>query len=482
MQYDFGDVSAISNTSYFHRDNYTGYDGTLYDLGYYQNLYRDYMEDLGQPAPLYPFLVATGINPDIPYYLSPAVVTNLQRNFTQEFRLQSSNPDARLNWVAGVFYQRNKQTSVEELVETVDNFFPIVFGMTLEDFFEWPMWGDDSYINETKATESQIAGFADITYSLTDKLKVTAGARYAKTKFSFTNFADGSQNFERTTGEGSSVDKPFTPKLGVSYQADENNMFYATWARGFRVGGANPPVPYDACKPSFDDFGLTGAPHGYNSDKVTSIEIGTKNNLVDRKLQIAASVYDIKWTGIQQNVNLSYCGIQFTDNLGTAKSTGFDLQMQARPARGVSVDLAVGYTDARYTGDVRFGADRIVVSAGDSLGSPPWTVSTGLQYDYRAFFIRGDYQYRSKRSRLIPSMNPRNRGYNPNTINPDELSIVNLRAGALVGPANVSLFVNNLFDQTPLTSRGQSGGSRSELFTLGTIRPRTFGLTVSFRQ
>ena len=38
MQYDFDGVSLISNTSYFHRNDYTGYDGTIYDLSYYQEL------------------------------------------------------------------------------------------------------------------------------------------------------------------------------------------------------------------------------------------------------------------------------------------------------------------------------------------------------------------------------------------------------------------------------------------------------------
>src|SRR3546814_5843233 len=110
------------------------------------------------------------------------------------------------------------------------------------------MYGDDSYIANTQAKESQIAGFADLTYSITEQLKFTAGARYAKTKFSFVNFADGSQNYGRTGGEGSASEKPFTPKLSVSFQADPNNLIYATWAKGFRVGGANPPVPVDACQ------------------------------------------------------------------------------------------------------------------------------------------------------------------------------------------------------------------------------------------
>ncbi len=484
IQYDVGAVRIVSNTSYFHRNNTTGYDGTIYNLSYYQSLYLD---EVGEGAPLYPFLTSTGINQALPRYLSPAVVTNTQRNFTQEVRIQSADPEARLTWVAGVFYQRNRQSSTEELVEpAVEALFPFAFGQTLEEYFEYPMFGQDSYINQTRATETQIAAFADLTYALTDQLKVTAGARYAKAKFAFTNFADGSQNYGRTEGEGNSSEKPFTPKLGLAFQADPNNLFYATWSKGFRVGGANPPVPVDACRVSLNAFGLTGAPSSYSSDTVASWELGTKNRLFDRKLQVAASVYHIEWTGIQQGVNLPSCAIQFTDNLGNARSRGFDIQATLTPVEGLSIDAAVGYTDAEYTSTTQFAANRIIVSKGNSLGSPPWTVALGAQYDFPLFdhsgYVRADYQYTSKRDGLVPSEDPRNRGYDPENVKPDATNMVNLRAGAIIGGnANVSLFVDNLLDASPLRSRGHSD-TETLLFTQSTFRPRTVGVTVTYRR
>src|SRR3546814_13150302 len=114
-------------------------------------------------------------------------------------------------------------TSIEELVEKTDDLFPFAFGQTLEEYFEYPMYGDDSYIANTPAKESQIAGFADLTYSITEQLKVTDGPRYAKTKFSFVTFADGSHNSSRTGGERSTHEKTFTPKLSVSVPAEPNN-------------------------------------------------------------------------------------------------------------------------------------------------------------------------------------------------------------------------------------------------------------------
>jgi outer membrane receptor protein involved in Fe transport len=213
---------------------------------------------------------------------------------------------------------------------------------------------------------------------------------------------------------------------------------------------------------------------------VTSIELGTKNNLFDRKLQIAASVYQIKWKGIQQGVTLPSCAIQFTDNLGNARSRGFDLQVSARPVAGLSLDLAVGYTDAEYTSTTQFAANRIIVSKGNSLGSEPWTVSVGAQYDFSNLYLRGDYLYTSRRTGVVPSEDPRNRGYDPENRPADAIHMVNLRGGAFIGDANVSLFVDNLFDKAPLRSRGHSGDTF--LFTQTTVRPRTIGLTVSFRR
>src|SRR3546814_20595590 len=76
VQYDFGGVNLISNTSYFHRNNTTGYDGTIYDLYYYQSLYADVF---GEEGPLFTFLTPTGINQDLPYYLCRAVATPIVR-------------------------------------------------------------------------------------------------------------------------------------------------------------------------------------------------------------------------------------------------------------------------------------------------------------------------------------------------------------------------------------------------------------------
>ena len=500
--YDFGGVSLISNSSYFTRTNYTGYSGTLYNLSYYQSCYLDgcgFTEDgtgVGgstddNPGPLYPFLTPTGINKDLPYYKAQSKVTNTQRIFTQEVRLQSDNPNARFNWVVGVFYQHTKQRSTEELVDPMGNdFFNDVFGEGIEDFFGWPLYQNgknvDSYINNSVAKDEQIAGFANATFAITSKLKITAGARYAHTKFSVVNFADGSQNGGRTEGAGRSSENPFTPKVGINYQADRNNLFYASWSKGFRAAGANPPVPFDPCADDLAALGLNAAPTAYKSDTVKSIELGSKNRLFGNKLQIDASVYQVHWNNIQQIVNLPTCAIRFIDNLGKARSRGFDLQATLSPLPGVTIDTAIGYTDTHYTDNATLAAGgQIVVNEGDAIEGAPWTIAVGGQYDFpfrgHDFYVRGDVEYKSRLKRPTPERDPLSESYDAALIAPAANTFVSLRAGAVLGEANLSIFVDNLLDSAPQLGYTHQDSS-TLLFENSTFRPRTIGLTLTYRK
>ena len=479
-RYDTGGVSLISNTSYFKRTNYSGYSGTLYDLSYYQSQCEG-------GCTIDPFLTPTGIDPRLPYYLSPSKVTNKQKIFTQEVRLQSNNPGARLNWVVGVFYQHSKQRSTEELIDPLGNaFFNEVFGVSLEDFFGYPLYGQDSYINDSKAVEKQIAGFANVTFAVTDKLKLTAGGRYASTKFSVVNFADGSQNGSRTEGVGSSSDKPFTPKFGINYQADRNNLFYASWSRGFRAAGANPPVPIDPCQDSLDNLGIPSAPITYKSDTVTSYEVGSKNRLFGGALSLDGSVYQVDWKNIQQIVNLPQCAIRFIANLGKARSRGFDLQATLRPSHALTIDGSVGYTHTRYTKNASLSpTGAVVVNNGDAIEGAPWTVALGAQYDFPIgrtdAYIRGDAEYKSRLKTPTTDRDPNSANYDPTLIAPAAYTFVSARAGVILGKANVSLFVDNLFDVAPQLGYTHQD-SDTLLFENATVRPRTIGLTLVYRQ
>ena len=496
VEWDFGPVTFISNTSYLHRKEFVnGYSGSLYNLSYFQQLTGSFVDPMGNdcaqcltgPDPL---LTATGLNlPGFGPYSSTSTVTNEQKNFAQEFRLQSSDPDARLTWVAGVFLGYNTQRSIEEINDPqLPELTQYLWGESMMD-----AWGEellpngDDYINNTKGHDRQIALFADGAFKITDQLKVTAGIRYAWTHFDFVNAADGAQNFGPSGGTGKQDETPVTPKVGVSYQADPDNLFYATVAKGYRIGGANPPFPQAACQADLDALGITSVPASFNSDTVMSYEIGSKNRLMDRRISLATSAYYVKWSNIQQANYLTSCGFQYTANLGTAESKGFDFQGEFQVTEALDLELAVGYTDARYSKTTHSGSDPtspILVNKGDTLGGSPWSVTVGAQYNFPAFshdaFIRADYEFSSHNNWLTAQTDPATANPDLALVNDPATNFFSLRSGITVGHLDVAVFMDNVFNSHPqlgLTHQDQY----TLLFEASTLRPRTIGLSGTYR-
>src|ERR1700734_1288216 len=203
VQADIGPVTLISTTSYFHRDEISGYDGTLYNLGYYQSQIPLYGNAAGLAA--FPLLDGSGVHlpAGLTNYRSPASVTNTQRNITQEFRLQSTDSAARVTWTAGVFYSLDRQFSLEEIHDPMaDALFNQLFGYPIADFFGTPLNPNgtsvlpmgDSYFNRLVSYDRQIAGFGEVNFNVSDTLKLTAGVRVSKDSFTIESLSGGPQN------------------------------------------------------------------------------------------------------------------------------------------------------------------------------------------------------------------------------------------------------------------------------------------------
>ena len=487
IDFDAGPVRFISDTSYYNRkERVNGYSGTLYNLSYFQHFLGSGADPLGNDCvsctELTALLTPTGPNlPGFGSYVSQNLITNSQQNFTQEFRIQSNSPTARLQWTAGFFYSHNTQRSTEEIRDPqLGALSQYLWGeTTLQAWGQDLLANGDDYINDTKAHDRQIALFADATFSITDKLKVTGGLRYAWTHFDFANLNDGPQDLLDNGGvpatvAGSKDEKPFTPKFGVSYQITPDDMVYATASKGYRIGGATPPLPAVACGPGF--------PTSYNSDSVWSYEAGTKDRFFDRKLQVSASAYYIRWNNIQQAFYVPACGIQFTTNAGQAVSQGFDFQGQWQVSHGLSLEAAVGYTHARFTQTALDANGDVLNAKGDSLNVAPWTVTLGAQYSFKIAdqdaFVRADYEYQSRRNTPVPNEDPNTAFYDQGLVPDPATNQVSARAGLTFGKWDVAVFANNLLNAHPqLGLTHQDSGTT--LYEATTLRPRTIGLAAS---
>ncbi len=507
MEYDTHGVKFISNTAYYDRSEVVnGYSGTIYNLSYFQQIISGGYSPPPPPFPpnigldpqgnsctnncqsQYPLLNPNGPNlPGMPNYNSRNYIVNHQSNWTQEFRIQSADPNARFTWLGGVFLARDMQRSTETIWDPeLPQLTELLWNESMMD-----AWGEEllpggiDYLNDTQAKDTQVALFANATFLVTPQLKLIGGLRYAWTHFDYSNLNDGPQDLldeppsldNGGISGGHKDENPLTPMGSISYQITHDDMVYATVAKGYRIGGATPPLPVDACG--------AGYPTSYDSDSLWSYEIGSKDRFFDRRLQISGSAFFIDWSNIQQAFYVPSCGIQFTTNAGQVYSKGFDLQSQFQVTHALDFEFTVGYTDAYFAKTALDANGDTLDKPGDTLDIPPWTVTFAAEYKFRIAdqydgFIRADYSFTSQRTKPIPNEDPRTAFYDSGLRPDPATNLVNLRIGATVQKWDLEMYLDNVFNSHPQLNL-QHQDEFTTLYEAQTFRPLTLGLSATYK-
>jgi iron complex outermembrane recepter protein len=465
--YQFQSAELISETSYFDRDDH---------------FTPDYTAVIPELLSL-PFILGAQVGT-----FTQADFAQHQQTFTEDTRLQSKGQGS-LSWVAGIFYEEAHQQISEWLPTVNPNGLTLAgYGKTVEQLFGVPPLqpGNSLYLGLDGSRDTEYALYGQVDYRPFERLTLTAGVRVAKDEFNANNAQSGpfgSGDVPVVMGES---DKPVTPKVAVSYKPSEATMVYASVAKGFRPGGGNTPVPESVCASQLAEVGLKGPPASYSPDYVWSYEVGAKGALADHRVTFESSAFYINWKDIQSLIPLS-CGFTITVNAAQAVSKGADLQINLLPITGLSLGAAMGYTNAHYSkplvgGYLPSGQPAVVIAQGSRLAGHPVTVSLHGEYDMALSsrtelmgYLHADYDYAS--------------GYkssNPGTTTFDLLSnyvfatcFTNLRVGIRTESIDASLYANNAFNAHDLTSTGHAIGS--ELFEDAYLRPRTIGITVTYR-
>jgi iron complex outermembrane recepter protein len=482
IEWAFRGLRLVSNTSYFNRESTAINDYTSFETALWGQVFTTL------PSPPLPPTVLPYLNG--PYYptgytAATSYQGNLQNNIMQELRLQSDTPDARFNWVVGLYYSHNRQTAIQIVSDPDLNSF--IAGLTggiapvLED-------GKYTFVQDPViARDEQLALYGQVDAKLSDRLIATAGIRVANAKFEATAHYHGFVVGPPVDDSGSQQEHPVTPKLGLSYKFDPDNMVYATATKGYRIGGYNPRVGLPcATNPNFSGYHTL-----YDSDSVWSYEVGAKNDLLDHRVRVNTSLYFIDWSDIQQTVALASCGFAYTSNLGKARSQGIDLQADLSLTHDLVAGIAVGYNDAQYTETVTTSAGTPLVHDGDHIVGWPWTVGVSAQYNFRAWqlhnsYVRLDYQYQAKQSDTVPGSNPQNGGFLPWAVfQLPETTQLSARAGTQFEGWDVSVFCNNLTNNHAILSSAASPNLGIPGVLVGhnqtTFRPRTYGITAAYR-
>jgi iron complex outermembrane receptor protein len=256
-------------------------------------------------------------------------------SYSEEARLTGIAFGSRLEWTAGLYYFHGAGTQkgdVDLLASQIGPFFGV------------------HELLYSPTTDRDESVYLHGLYHVTDALGFELGARYSDDKFEYTyegmNLpqtpanklkAPGSYVFGGpavpVTAKTSRVD----PKVAVQYQWTPHFMTYAQYATGFKGAGTN-PTPLNAAQAT-----------SFNAEKLKSYEIGAKSEWLDRRLTVNATLYYNDVTDLQLvGFAPTSVGGTITLNAGRAHIEGAELEIQAKPVRGLLFDVSGDYMHFRY--------------------------------------------------------------------------------------------------------------------------------------
>ncbi len=216
---------------------------------------------------------------------------------------------------------------------------------------------------ETKS----VALFGEATYSLSDHLRLIAGARYTSDKRSQSNFRkfaisptvtgqpplavpclppaflpgaqcnllppisfDSARTFQKATW-----------KAGLEVDLAEQSMLFATVSTGFKAGGFN-----QAIDPANPNRTLAFAP-----ETITAYTIGLRNRFLDNRLQFNLEGFYWDYKDLQlSSLILDGSGniALTTQNAGKARLYGLNADLVFKPANGTTLRAGIEFVDSKY--------------------------------------------------------------------------------------------------------------------------------------
>lgn len=270
----------------------------------------------------------------------PAYYRN--RQLSQELQVLVSK--GRFNGMAGFYY-----LNATALTQFDVRLFTTVSGLTA--------YTDAKIITDT------MAGFANLTYDVTDHISLEAGGRYTWDKRGATilrqNYlGGGSPTFggagipfgaPSTNFFGNATYTKFTPRASINWRPNTDNTIYVSYSQGFKGGG-------------FDPRGVgVNAPPGetqgeflsFRPEKVNNYEVGVKTRLFDRKLALNLAAFRMDYTDVQIPGSVactvsglpSFCGV--VSNAGKARMQGVEAEGHFKLGL-LTLNGSLGYIDAKY--------------------------------------------------------------------------------------------------------------------------------------
>jgi iron complex outermembrane receptor protein len=211
-----------------------------------------------------------------------------------------------------------------------------------------------------------VAGFADVSFTLSDQWSVSVGGRYTKDDKDGTVYR---QNFTgirsplfgnnaaiagllRTRYANSRSFSEFTPRVSATWQPSDAATLYASFGRGFKSGG------FDM---RGDAFAFPGTVNGYNPELVDTYEVGVKGSMADGRVRLQAAVFRSDYTDQQITSQFALPTVpptivSFVDNAAASTIQGVELEGLVKFTDAVSMNFDIGYVDAKFDEFVTYNA------------------------------------------------------------------------------------------------------------------------------
>ena len=233
--------------------------------------------------------------------------------------------------------------------------------------------GHNYFLSQDPYTLNSYAGFGEAYYNILDNLKLIGGLRWTEDRKHFVDIPSEllvsgygypstgivDQQWDQLTGRAVAN---WTPKLDFTDQT----LVYASFAHGYKAGGANPPgavlltfVPGDSSNPIH--------PFTFKPEFIDAYELGTKNSALDGALTINGDVffYNYKSYQISEIVDRTAINLNFD-----ATVKGAELEATYEPLPGLKFNFAGGYENTRLAN-----GSQAVDLMDRTAGNPDWIVN-----------------------------------------------------------------------------------------------------------
>ncbi|MEE4207133.1 MAG: TonB-dependent receptor [Erythrobacter sp.] len=212
--------------------------------------------------------------------------------------------------------------------------------------------------------------FGEVYFDITDRLKFTGGLRYNDDSKSITARSTLASFLNPYSNDGDPFASPFvgafdadpgtpgiqptqdravgfdeiTGRAVLDFQITPDNLLYASYSRGYKSGGINPPL-----QPIFEVSEFFGP------ETVDAFEIGTKNTFANGALQLNATAFYYKYSGLQLSRIVARTSVN--DSID-ADIWGVELESVIRPSPDWLINMNFSYLKAEVAGDQFFSNPR----------------------------------------------------------------------------------------------------------------------------